>query len=226
MSRWLLADESVARTTLTHRALVALSAVALVGVVAATCRADSAYAPASGDIVFQTSRSSQSTAVQVATKSPYSHMGIVYIIDGKPVVFEAVEPVKKTPLAKWAARGVGGEFVAKRLASASSVLTPEAIEKMLATTAGFLGKHYDLYFEWSDKAIYCSELVWKTYDRALGIQLGKPGKLRDFDLSAPAVRKKLRERWGGAPPLDETVISPGAMFESDQLVEVYRGKSS
>ncbi len=34
-----------------------------------------------------------------------------------------------------------------------------------------LGKPYDIYFEWDDRAIYCSEIVWKAYQHALGIEL-------------------------------------------------------
>jgi hypothetical protein len=50
-----------------------------------------------GDIVFQTSKSSQSIAVQRATRSRYSHMGIVVQRDGKPFVFEASATVRFTP---------------------------------------------------------------------------------------------------------------------------------
>ena len=53
-----------------------------------------------------------------------------------------------------------------------------------------------------------SELVWKIYDRALGVQLGALQKLREFDLNHPAVRSKLAERYGKSVPLDEPVISP------------------
>jgi len=35
-----------------------------------------------GDIIFQTSRSSQSKAIQLATNSKYSHMGIIYELMG------------------------------------------------------------------------------------------------------------------------------------------------
>ena len=76
------------------------------------------------------------------------------------------------------------------------------------------GKPYDLYFEWSDARIYCSELVWKMYRDAMGIEIGGLQKLREFDLADPAVKAKMRERYGTNVPLDEPVISPAAMFES------------
>ena len=86
----------------------------------------------------------------------------------------------------------------------------------------FLGKDYDLYFEWSDTRLYCSELVWKIYERATGIGIGKLGKLKDFDLTNKLVRKKIEERFGNNIPLNELVISPSAMFKSDKLITVYK----
>ena len=65
------------------------------------CTTGGDYDAHDGDIVFHTSRSAQSQAIQLATKSPYSHMGIVYLRDGKPFVLEAVQPVKLTPLDEW-----------------------------------------------------------------------------------------------------------------------------
>ena len=173
-----------------------------------------------GDVIFQTSRSGQSQAIQQATGSRYSHMGIILFQQGKPYVFEASTKVKYTPLAKWIARGTDGHYVVKRLKTARGILTPEALKKLHETATTFAGKAYDLSFEWSDDRIYCSELVWKIYDRALGIQIGKLQKIREFNLDAPAVKQKLQERYGNNVPLEETVISPQAMFESPLLMVV------
>jgi uncharacterized protein YycO len=173
-----------------------------------------------GDIVFHTSRSAQSVAVQRATGSRYSHMGIVLLRDGKPFVFEAVSTVRYTPLAQWTARGNGGHYVAKRLRDADTLLTPGAVARLHARTSEFAGRPYDLTFEWSDGRIYCSELVWKLYQRALGVRIGELQKIREFNLADPAVRAKMRERYGDKVPMDEPVISPVAMFDSPLLVTV------
>ena len=97
------------------------------------------------------------------------------------------------------------------------------IENVILGAEGeaLLGRPYDLYFEWSDERVYCSELVWKVYQRALGIKIGALQTISEFDLSHPAVQAKIRERWPGQPPADEQVISPAAMFASDRLVTVY-----
>ncbi len=200
-----------------------MSRVTLVGVllILGGCARDPGYEPRNGDIVFQISRSSQSLAIQLATKSPYSHMGIVYVRDGEPLVFEAVQPVKLTPLRTWIERGEREHFVAKRLRDADSRLTSETLQRMLAASEQLTGKDYDLYFEWSDDRIYCSELVWKVFERGTGIRLGEQQTIADFDLSHPAVQAKVKERYGDQVPLDEVVVSPVAIFNATDLITAY-----
>jgi len=173
-----------------------------------------------GDIIFQTSRSEQSFAIQKATHSQYSHMGIVFFRNASPHVYEAINTVQYTLLRKWVDRGEGGHYVVKRLREADRILTSQAVKKLRQAGNKFQGKPYDSYFEWSDKRIYCSELVWKIYDRGLSIRIGRLQKVRDLDLSDPIVKTKIKERYGNKIPTDETVISPGEMFSSDLLVTV------
>jgi hypothetical protein len=186
-----------------------------------SCSPRSEYQPQNGDIIFHTSKSSQSLAIQKATKSKYSHMGIIYLKKGTPFVFEAVGPVKFTPLRDWVARGKGKHYVVKRLANAKEVITKEVVNRMLAVGASFEGKPYDAYFEWSDDRIYCSELVWKIYKQALNLEIGKLQTMAEFDLSDSLVQKKIRERFGNSVPKDETVISPAAIFSSNLLITVH-----
>lgn len=167
-----------------------------------------------GDIIFHTSRSAQSAAIRRATHSKYSHMGVILCRDGKPYVFEAIATVRYTPLDQWIARGDAGRFVIKRLIRP---VTGAEIKNLRDSARRYEGKPYDLYFEWSDARIYCSELVWKMYRDALGIEVGALQKLREFDLADPAVKAKMRERYGGNVPFDERVVSPAAMYESPLL---------
>lgn len=170
-----------------------------------------------GDLIFQTSLSSQSKAIQLATHSTYSHCGIVFQENGKFYVFEAVHPVKRTPLNKWIARGEDGKYVVKRLKNADQVLTPTVLQNMKQIASQFAGKPYDLTFEWSDDRIYCSELIWKVYQRATGIELGQLAKLSSFDLTHKTVKKKMLERYGNQIPWNEPVISPAAIFDCNLL---------
>jgi hypothetical protein len=172
-----------------------------------------------GDIVFQTSLSAQSRAIQLATHSRYSHMGLILFRDGRPFVLEAVSQVRFTPLPEWAARGEGGRMVVKRLRDEAVLGDPTNLSRLREAAAKFAGRPYDPYFEWSDDRIYCSELVWKAYARGLGVHLGALAALVSFDLSDPLVQAKLSERCGDRLPLDEQVISPAMIFDSPLLQE-------
>jgi len=174
-----------------------------------------------GDIIFQVSTSSQSKALQLATKSKYSHVGIIYKEDDKCFVYEAVQPVKLTPLDIWIKRGENGHFVVKRLKNNKSILTESVLTKMKQIGETYKGKNYDIYFEWSDDRIYCSELVWKIYKQAAGIEIGTLQKLKDFELTHPIVKEKMKERYGDSPPLDEDVIAPASMYNSGLLFTVH-----
>jgi hypothetical protein len=174
-----------------------------------------------GDIIFHTSRSSQSEALRRAMDSPYTHMGVIFIEQGRPFVYEAVGPVKSTPFDEWVRRGVDGSYVVKRLVDVDRILTGEAVQRLPDAGERHRGRPYDLYFEWSDERIYCSELVWKMFNEAVGLSIGELQQFGDFDLSDPLVKDKLRERFGDSVPTDETVISPASMFSSGSLTTVH-----
>ncbi|MFM2386869.1 MAG: hypothetical protein RL660_1626 [Bacteroidota bacterium] len=172
-----------------------------------------------GDVIFQTSQSEQCEAIQIATKSKYSHCGLVF---HKPddttnwYVLEAVQPVQWTPLDEFIARGENEHYVVKRL-RADPMYSEEMLLQLRANALQYLGKDYDLAFEWSDDRIYCSELVWKAYQKTFGKEIGTLQKLKAFDLTHEKVVKILKERYGSEVPLEETVISPQAIFENPNM---------
>jgi hypothetical protein len=167
-----------------------------------------------GDMIFQTSQSKQCEAVRIATNSKFSHCGIVFIQNGKKYVFEAVQPVKYTPLESWITHGKENHFVVTRLKNASKLLNPETLQKMKDYGNGLNNKDYDLYFGWSDDKIYCSELIWKIYKNGAGIELCPLQKLKDFNLKDTRVQAILAERYGKNIPLEESVIAPSNLENS------------
>lgn len=172
------------------------------------------------DLIFQTSESSQCEAVRIATNSKFSHCGIIYKINGNWFVFEAVQPVKLTRLEDWIGHGKDGKYVVKRLKNASEILNKATLQKMKDYSQQFMGKEYDAYFDWSDSRIYCSELIWKIYKNAANIELSKLRHLKDFNLSDQRVQKILKERYGNDVPLDEKVVAPSDLVNSDLLKTV------
>lgn len=180
-----------------------------------------------GDVIFHQSQSSQSLALREITQSVWTHTGVIIRNQNKWFVVEAARGVEVTPLEKFIDRGVGKKYIIKRL-------RPELINqsqsqsisnKLKTALLAYAGLNYDFWFEWSDSTIYCSELVWKAYDDAFGIQLTTPERFRDFPLDGPYAQRLIQDRYiaqGRQLNLDEPVVSPVAVLESELLVEVIR----
>lgn len=173
-----------------------------------------------GDILFQETGGEQGKAIKLATKSRYTHVGVVFDYKGELLVLEAVGPVKKTKLKDFINRGINKHYIIKRLKNAEDKLTNDNIVKLKEAGDKYLGLPYDIYFGWQNDRIYCTELVWKIYKEILGIELGRLGKLKDFDLSSFTVRLLMFKRYGLKIPYDEPVIAPSTMFDSKELETV------
>ncbi|GAB5540822.1 MAG: YiiX family permuted papain-like enzyme [Sandaracinaceae bacterium] len=169
-----------------------------------------------GDLVFQTSRSRQSRVIRQVTGSPWTHVGVVLPREGELWVLEAVSPVRWTRLDAWRRRGVGGRVLARRLPRA---LTADEIDALRREGERLLGRPYDARFEWGDARLYCSELVWMIYERALGEALSVPQRWRELRLGRRA-RRLARRRLGRLPRPDAIVVTPAALAESPRLVPV------
>ncbi len=180
-----------------------------------------AYDLKSGDIVFQDTGGEQGEAVKAATKSPYTHCGVILEENGRLYVFEALEPVRVTPLKEWRQRSK--LFYAMRLKSPEK-LNAAVFKKAHTWAKKQIGKHYDLKFQWGNDSLYCSELVWKVYQEAAGITLCEPKRFQDYFLEDPKVRKIIARRYGPEAelPKNEPVVAPSDLAQSPLLSEVPR----
>jgi Permuted papain-like amidase enzyme, YaeF/YiiX, C92 family len=187
-----------------------------------------------GDIIFQTSRSSQSSAILLASMSAYSHMGMIEIgLDGAASVVEAVGPVKSTPLDDWIKRGLGGRIAIKRLAS----LTPNQSKAVLQAAHHYDGLPYDLFFLSTTDQIYCSELVRLAYGESAAIEVGKNQKAKQLYLDNFAAKRLIARRWQKHPLcqssetstfeacyaqiLEQELVTPDSIFNDPKLELIY-----
>lgn len=173
-----------------------------------------------GDIALQRSMSSQSAALRAATGSPYTHVGLVFQRDGAWQVLEAVEPVRWTAWSRWADRGEADHVVIMRVRDPDHH-APETTSAVRRAAEAFLGLPYDTLFAWSDDRIYCSELVYKAWDRGAGLQLGTLRPLSDFDLSAEPVQALIAHRVRGDLDLSQPVVAPASLIADADLAVVY-----
>ncbi|MBI3234570.1 MAG: hypothetical protein HYZ42_11110, partial [Bacteroidetes bacterium] len=149
-----------------------------------------------GDIIFISNPAGQGKAIQLATKSKFTHVGIVLPDEkGKLMVYHAVEPVKRNTISEFLAYSVDGKYDLMRLKD-TIILRHDGIPKLVAEAKKLMGRHYDKAFSWSDMEMYCSEFVWKLYKRAHYIELCPLKTLGSFDLTSPIVQKNIKERYG------------------------------
>lgn len=176
------------------------------------------YQPQEGDILFQSLPESRLVrAIEGATRSPFSHCGVVAKEDGRWVVYEAFMPVGPIPLRTFTARGRNEAFAVYRLKREQQ----QHVSQMLASVRSYRGRPYDERYRLDDnaEAIYCSELIYLGYRAASGEPLGKLVTLGQLNWQPYA---ELIERVEKAPPpTDREIITPKALAAAEQLERVY-----
>jgi hypothetical protein len=180
-----------------------------------------------GDIIFQKSQSQQAAAISEATHSPWTHVGLLVrkAKDKSWYVAEATATsMDINPLEKFILRGIGQEFVVKRFPRTILDLSDPNNQKVLMDSINsYAGRSYDSFFEWSDNAIYCSELVWKSYYKSFLVAPGTVQKIGELDLSGPIIRQfvEIREKLKGSPVnLDEPIVTPISVMDDSRLTTV------
>ena len=172
-----------------------------------------------GDLVFQTSKTSLSAVTASTTGSSLTHVGMILRKNNKFYVIEAVGPVRIITLDKFIGKGMAGRYVIRRL---KKKLSPQAKRSVALAARKFLGRRYDHKFSWSDNKIYCSELIYKAYMRTTGIKIGKIQKKKDlYSNWNPLLRIYINKVYKGKPPMEEKIITPKSMYDSDLLETVY-----
>jgi hypothetical protein len=182
-----------------------------------------------GDLIFQQSTGTQSAAVIAATGSRFTHMGVVAVRKGKPVVIEAGGVVSETPLAAFVARGKGGRYAVYRIRNLKVVQW--AVAEMAARM--MYGKPYDIFFREGADHIYCSELPYLMFKPAR-IDLGRRERLGDLALDSAAVRTIFLKRWRLHPDCrgldqercwrkiqDQRLITPASIARDPDVRLVY-----
>jgi len=170
------------------------------------------YKPVSGDVIFQSFPHNPLTdLIESATESTYSHCGLVVVRPGGAVVLEAIGPVTETPLEQWIARGRDGAFAVYRLRHEYAGRVGEIIQ----AANRFRGRPYDSRYRFDDEKIYCSELVFKAFQKVTGEELGVVRKLAEFNWKPNEAA--IRRLEGGGLPLERKMISPKDLAAARQL---------
>lgn len=164
-----------------------------------------------GDVIFQTSKSQQSSLIQIATRSKITHCGIIVMKDGKPYVLETLKTLVLTPLDEFISRGEDGRYWLKRSEK----------ENIKIKYGNYLGIPYDLAFKFDNAKFYCSELIYDIYKNQLGIELCEPKKVQEYLIlgcdKLPKIEETMKKR-GIAK--DQYAVAPVDVFKSKHLKKV------
>lgn len=177
------------------------------------------YAPHEGDFVFQSlPHGDLVDAIEGASHSKYSHVGLVIRKNNEWYVREAIGPVIDTPFNDWINRGRAKHgFDAYRLRQPLEALVPDLIK----ASEVFLGRPYDFRYRMDDDAIYCSELLYKSMLSASGLRLGKLQRLGELDWRP--YRATIEKYEGGKVPEDRLMITPKSLSQAAALYVVHQG---
>lgn len=172
-----------------------------------------------GDVLLQSLPHSELTdAIETASESPWSHCGILVKRGGHWQVAQALMDVHYTPLIEYLIQGRDLRVSSFRMKN----LTAEQRARLQPGIAKLLGKPYDINYEPDDRKIYCSELVWKVYDRELGIHWGEWEAFGTLNWKPVEVFVRSVER--GKVPLDRMMITPVALTRTGKVMEVFASR--
>ena len=174
------------------------------------------YQPQLGDVVVQSlPRGELTELIEGATKSNYSHVGIVVKKEGEFLINEAIVNVHDTPIFNWIRRGRRNKFAVYRLKPEYQV----HIFKTIAELEKYQGLYYDFSYDFDDVYIYCSELIFKAFKDASGLEMGEIKRLGQ--LNWQPYKKTILKMENGRLPLDRTMITPIDLVKSEYLEKVY-----
>lgn len=172
-----------------------------------------------GDIIFIQSQTQQAAALREATGSVWTHVGIIVKKNSNWVVAEAIGPLKYTPIAEFVARSKNKSHKIYRFRHFESSMLP-ALYKTLPK----YNKPYDIYFEWSEERIYCSELTYHVFKDVTGFELGRIQKMKDMKLDGPYAQALIKKRYtdtGKELDLEEPIITPISQVLDENLALIY-----
>ncbi len=173
-------------------------------------------AKAEGDLLFQSLPHGELVeAIETITESPWSHCGILVRQDDQWFVAESIGYVRYTPLYLWVLRGRGSRVDAFRVKDFARLGMPRLTSELRKVE----GRPYDYRYAPDDKEIYCSELIYKAFDRAYQLKIGTWEKFGSLNWKPK--EEFIRYMENGELPLDREMITPVGLTRSPLVYRVY-----
>lgn len=172
-----------------------------------------------GDIIFIQSQSEQAPAIAEGTQSVWTHVGIIVKRSGDWHVAESVGPLQVNSLKSFIGRSKGKSYKVVR----NQKFSPRMLPKLYVALYKY-NQPYDIFFEFSDDRIYCSELVYKVFRDVTGTPVGRLQKMKELKLDGPYVSRLIEERLtaiGKELDFDEPIITPVGLLDDKNLTFIH-----
>lgn len=163
---------------------------------------------AEGDLIFIQSQTEQAAAIAESTGSTWTHVGVIVKKAGEWYVAEAVGPLQVNSLRSFIARSKSKAYKVMRFKYFSQKMVPQLYVNLYK-----YNQPYDIFFEFSDERIYCSELTYKVMQAVTGHPIGQLQKVGELKLDGPYTKRLIEERLtaiGKELNLEEPIITPVA----------------
>lgn len=166
-----------------------------------------------GDLIFISCAGRLCEVIEGVTSSPFSHVGMVDVRQGRHLVIEAFGPVGEVTLESYLER-CRGRFTLMRPTGELAGRIDEIQDSMKK----YYGLPYDSRYMWGDDEIYCTELVQKAVLEVTGLELAPLRRLGDLNWKP---HEKYIAAIEGGVPLEREMLTPADMQRSEHLELVY-----
>ncbi|AWB65305.1 hypothetical protein C2869_02085 [Saccharobesus litoralis] len=173
----------------------------------------------SGDIIFTSIPNVLYQAIEQATQSPTSHVGLVLNIKGQWMVAESRVPLScYTPLEAFIHRSKNHWFSVKRL---PQTLSASEIATMQQYCEQHLNEWYGLGFNYDSDKQFCSKFVFDAYRTALHVDIGQLKTFEQLLTENPNTPLLFWKLWFlGCIPWHRQTITPQSMYLDPKLLDV------
>lgn len=172
-----------------------------------------------GDIIFISIPNFLYRAIEKATNSETSHVGILLKNNGKWMVAESKVPVScLTPLNDFIKRSDHLWFAIKRI---NEPLSQENIAALKQSCEARFGVLYDFSFCFSSKKLFCSKFVYEVFKESCNIEVGRLESFQTLISNNPSALSSFWRLWFlGFIPYEKLTVTPQSQLTDANLTKV------
>jgi len=201
--------------------------ILLYSLILSSCLPKQKFELQEGDLLFQDLDSSPlCDAIELVTPgykdANFSHIGLVVLDNDTLKILEAIPPkVVLTPIANFLNRSYDKFKKPKIIVGRLKEENQHSVKEAIMFAKKQIGVAYDKVFLMNNNSYYCSELIFKAFEKYSIFKLKPMTFLHPETNDTLTVWKNYYSKLGIKIPQNEPGINPGIMSLSDKIEMVY-----